>query len=114
MMGAKVFTATKAKEWAKVCTLLSSKATEQLKLFTKHSPQLKGKGCPQVIALVLSSAASQARPETIKGGVIALRRKGDESFALYKGVDGKAYAYPLILENGQWKLIGMAPTPLNP
>lgn len=109
-----VFAAQKAKEWAKVCSLLSAKATGQLKEFSKRSPQLKGKGCAQVIALILGSAPSSARPETIKGGVIALRRKGTESFALYKGADGKAYAYPLLLEGGQWKLIGMAPTPLNP
>jgi hypothetical protein len=109
-----VFAAQKAKEWAKVCGLLSAKATGQLEEFSKRSPQLKGKGCAQVIALILGSAPTSARPETIKGPVIALRTKGGESFALYRGTDGKAYAYPLVLENGQWKLIGMAPTPLNP
>lgn len=109
-----VFAAQKTKNWAKVCTLLSSKATGQLEEFSKHSPQLKGKGCPQLVGLLLGSAPSSARPETIKGTVIALRRKGTESFALYKGTDGKSYAYPLLLEGGQWKLIGMAPTPLNP
>jgi hypothetical protein len=110
-----LFAALKTKEYAKACAVLSQKAVEQLEQFSEHSPQLKGKSCGAVLGLVFSSSPGQGgRPEAIKGGVIALRRKGGEAFALYHGVDGKPYAYPLVVENGQWKVIGMAPTPLNP
>jgi hypothetical protein len=108
------FSASKHKEWARVCGVLSQKARAQMEEFAKRVPKLKGKTCAGVIELIYSSSPSNAgRPETIKGGVVALRRKGGQSFALYHGMNGKPYAFPLVREGGEWKLIGMAPTPLS-
>jgi hypothetical protein len=107
------FSASKAEEWAKICGVLGAKARAQMEEFAKQSPKLKGKSCPGVIKLVYSSAPSGSQPEAIKGAVISLRRKGEQSFALYHGVDGKNYAFPLVLENGEWKLIGLGATPLG-
>ena len=79
----------------------------------KQNPKLKANGCTGVLGLVYSSAPSAARPDTIKGGgdqPAAERRAG---FALYHGIDGKGYAFPLTLENGEWKLTSMGPTPLS-
>ncbi len=108
------FAASRDKEWAKVCGVLSKKVQAQMEELTKHAPQFKGKNCAGVIETLFSSAPANAnRPESIKGGVVALRRKGDQSFALYHAVNGKPYAFPLVREGGEWKLIGMAPTPLS-
>jgi hypothetical protein len=107
------FSAGKAEEWAKVCGVLGAKALAQMNEFSKQSPKLKGKNCAGVIKLVYSSASSTSRPESIKGGVISLRREGEQSFALYHGADGKDYAFPMVLENGEWKLIGLGATPLG-
>lgn len=99
-------------EWAVICGLISSKNKAQLQLFSEKVPKLKGKGCTEVLALV--TPKNQPRPaETIKGGVISLRVEDDISFALYHGVDGKNYAFPLKEEEGEWKLTGLAPTPLS-
>jgi len=107
------FSATKDKEWAKVCGVLAAKTAAQMEQFAGKIPKIKSKTCAGVIEVVNSSAPSQARPETIKGPVISLRRKGNEGFALYHGIDGKNYAFPLILEKGEWKMTSLGATPLS-
>jgi hypothetical protein len=106
------FKASESEEWATVCGLLSSKNLAALKQFSEKLKQLDGKGCPEVLALVMTKTQGKP-PEEIKGGVISLRVKGGLSFALYHGINGKNYAFPLKLEDGEWKLTGLAPTPLS-
>ncbi|MFI5027974.1 MAG: hypothetical protein ACHQCF_03210 [Solirubrobacterales bacterium] len=106
------YAAMATEDWAKVCGLLSAKNLAALKLFSEKVQKAKGKGCTGILALVTPKTSSKP-PETIKGEVISLRRHGDVSFALYHGVDGKNYAYPLKLEEGSWKLTALAPTPLS-
>ena len=106
------YKANENEEWATVCGLLSAKNLSALKQFSEKMKTMNGKGCPEVLALVMTKTQGKA-PETIKGGVISLRVKGNTSFALYHGIDGKSYAFPLQLQNGEWKLTGLAPTPLS-
>jgi hypothetical protein len=106
------FKSSENEEWATVCGLLSSKNLSALKQFSEKMKTLNGKGCPEVLALVMTKAPGKP-PEEIKGGVVSLRVKGNISFALYHGIDGKNYAFPLQLEDAEWKLTGLAPTPLS-
>ncbi len=106
------FKSSKKEDWSTVCGLLSSKNLSALKQFSEKMKQLDGKGCPEVLALVMTKTPGRP-PEEIKGGVVSLRVKGNISFALYHGINGKNYAFPLQLENGEWKLTGLAPTPLS-
>jgi hypothetical protein len=106
------YSASANQEWAVICGLISSKNKAQLQLFSEKVPKLNGKGCTEVLQLV--TPKNQPRPpETIDGQVISLRVEDDISFALYHGVDGKNYAFPLKEEEGEWKLTGLAPTPLT-
>jgi hypothetical protein len=107
------YAAERGREWAKVCAVLSAKNVEQLKLFAKRIPKVKARTCAGVIELLNASAPGGRAPETMKGGVVALRREGDTAFALYHGVDGKDYAFPLKLEGGQWKMTSLGATPLS-
>jgi hypothetical protein len=107
------FSASKGKEWAKVCGVLAAKTLAQMEQFAEKIPKIKSRTCAGVIEVINSSAPSQARPETIKGPVISLRREGNQGFALYHGIDGKNYAFPLILEKGEWKMTSMGATPLS-
>jgi hypothetical protein len=106
------YTASANEEWAKVCAVLSAKNLAALKAFSEKVPKGKGKGCTGVLALVTPKTAAKT-PEKIKGPVISLRREGSLGFALYHGIDGKNYAFPLMLEKGEWKLTALAPTPLS-
>jgi hypothetical protein len=107
------FAAQRAGQWAKVCGVLSAKNLEQLEAFAKRLAKVKKNDCAGVLELLNANAPSQRPPETIKGGVVSLRREGDSSFALYHGIDGKNYALPLTLEGGQWKLTSLGATPLS-
>jgi hypothetical protein len=107
------YAAERGREWAKVCAVLSAKNVEQLELFAKRIPKVKARTCAGVIALLNASAPGGRPPETMKGGVVALRREGDTAFALYHGIDGKDYAFPLKLEGGQWKMTSLGATLLS-
>jgi hypothetical protein len=108
------FSATKNNEWAKVCGVLATKTLAQMEQFAEKIPKVKSRTCAGVIEVINSSAApSEARPETIKGPVISLRREGNQGFALYHGIDGKNYAFPLVLEKGEWKMTSLGATPLS-
>jgi hypothetical protein len=106
------YAASANQEWAKVCAVLSAKNLAALKVFSEKASKVKGKGCPGVLALVTPKTSTSA-PDKIKGPVISLRTKGSLGFALYHGIDGKNYAFPLMLEKGEWKLTALAPTPLS-
>jgi hypothetical protein len=106
------YAASANEEWAKVCAVLSAKNLAALKVFSEKAQKVKGKGCTGVLALVTPKTAATP-PEKIKGPVVSLRREGSLGFALYHGIDGKKYAFPLRLEKGEWKLTALAPTPLS-
>jgi hypothetical protein len=106
------YSATAAEDWPTVCGVLSAKNVKTMKLFAKRIPNVKSNDCPGVLAVVNSSASANP-PERIKGAVVSLRIEGDVAFALYHGADGKNYAFPLTLEEGEWKLTSLAPTPLS-
>jgi hypothetical protein len=100
--------------WAEVCAkYLSAKNLEQIELLAEKAPQIKGKSCAEILG-GLNQLAGAESPDKPDGGVAALRIEGDTAFAIWRGRDGKGYALPLTLENGEWKLTALAPTPLNP
>lgn len=106
------YSASEHKEWAKVCALLSQKNLAQIQQFASKIPKVKSKTCPGVIELVNAQTPGRP-PDTMKGAVVSLRVEKGDGFALYHGIDGKPYSYTLKLENGEWKLTSLGPTPLS-
>ncbi len=101
--------------WTVVCTkYLSKKNVEQLQMLSKSQPQLKGLSCAALMSKLNVGTQSTQTPTAPKGGVAAFRIEGDTAFAIYRGQDGKGYAYPMTLENGVWKLTSLGPTPITP
>jgi hypothetical protein len=108
-----LFAAIESGDWGQVCAkYLSATNVEQIKVLAEKAPQVKGKGCADVLG-GLNQVAGGRSPDTPKGGVASMRIEGDTAFAIYRGVDGNGYAVPLKLEGGQWKLTALAPTPLQ-
>ncbi len=100
-------------DWTEVCdTYLSSNNVKQLELLAEKSPQLKGKGCADVLS-GLNQSKGVKTPDTPDGGIVSFRVDGDTGFAIYWGIDGKGYAFALKSEGGSWKLTALAPTPLQ-
>jgi hypothetical protein len=109
-----LFKALESGDWTEVCnTYLSASNIEQLKVLSEKSPQVKGKGCAEVLGGLASSGARANSPDAPDGDVVSLRIEGEVAFAIYRGRDGKGYAVPLKLEGGKYKLTALAPTPLN-
>jgi hypothetical protein len=100
-------------DWNEVCsTYLSANNVKQIELLAEKSPQLKGKGCADVLS-GLNQAPGVKGPDTPDGGIVSFRTEGDTGFAIYWGIDGKGYAFALKSEGGSWKLTSLAPTPLQ-
>ena len=100
-------------DWTEVCsTYLSSPNVEQIEMLAARSPQLKGKGCADVLS-GLNQTTGRRGPDTPDGGIVSFRTEDDTGFAIYWGIDGKGYAFALKSEEGDWKLTALAPTPLQ-
>src|SRR5215218_1368245 len=82
-------------DWTEVCsTYLSSPNVEQIEMLAARSPQLKGKGCADVLS-GLNQTTGRRGPDTPDGGIVSFRTEGDTGFAIYWGIDGKGYAFAL-------------------
>ena len=101
--------------WTVVCTkYLSKKNLEQLKLLTKSQPKLSGLSCAALMGKLNVGTPEANSPTAPKGGIASFRIEGNTAFAIYRGNDGKGYAYPMALEDGVWKLTSLGPTPITP
>jgi hypothetical protein len=101
--------------WNVVCSkYLSKKNLEQLQMLTKAQPKLSGLSCAAMMGKLNVSTPQTKSPSAPKGGIASFRIEGDTGFAIYRGNDGKGYAYPLTLEDGVWKLTALGPTPITP
>jgi hypothetical protein len=108
-----LYAAISSGNWAAICEkYLSKKNIEQIELIAEKSPQVKGQSCAEVLG-GLNQVSGGESPDKPKGGIASLRIEGDTAFAIYRGMDGKGYALPLIREGGQWKLTALGPTPLE-
>jgi hypothetical protein len=70
----------------------------------------KIKGCGQVIG-ALQRGGTAERADPLTHGVVALRVKGKQAFALFHGPKGSKYVMPMLKEHGAWKMGDVAPLP---
>ena len=110
---AALYGALESSNWTTVCsTYLSAGNVKQIELLAEKSPQIKGKGCAEVLA-GLNQKIPGRSPDTPDGGIVSFRTEDDTGFAIYWGIDGKSYAFALKSEGGGWKLTALAPTPIG-
>jgi hypothetical protein len=100
-------------DWATTCEYLSTDVLQSFETFAAGSEQLRGKGCPQLLASVSGPATEEARREAAIADVGALRVDGDRGFLLYRGADDIPYAIPMAREEGRWKVAALAGVPLS-
>lgn len=103
-------------DWAKVCSYLAQKATEQLEAFIQ-SPKGKQEGisgCPDAMAALAGEGtpSSHLREQSTITEVLSFRGgggiPGDPAYLIYVGPPGKTlYSMPMYLEGGRWK-VGLA------
>lgn len=94
-----------AEEWARACTYLSKRTVKGFEQIAAQTPQLKGKGCAQVLAALTEPLSPALQRDATTIDAAALRQGGSQGFLIYTGPPGKTvYSMPLILEGGGWKL----------
>jgi hypothetical protein len=98
--------ARSARDERAVCRDLSGAALEALEGYAGASLPLKGKTCPEILAIV--SLGLPPEPSTTTGSIESFRVEGDRGFALYHGSDGD-YFIPMVKEEGAWKVGALAP-----
>jgi hypothetical protein len=108
-----LYAAISSGNWGEICDkYLSAQNIEQIEIIAEKAPQIKGKGCAEVLGGLNQVPGGQS-PDRPQGGIASMRIEGNTAFAIYRGADGKGYALPLKLEGGVWKLTALAPTPLQ-
>jgi hypothetical protein len=99
--------------WAAACQYMSKSAVESLEQLAAQTKS-PDESCGAILAKITNPAAKQLMvEEAAKADVGSLRAEGDRAFLVYT-VGGKTIlAMPMANEGGQWKVAGLASTPLN-
>jgi hypothetical protein len=99
-----------ASDWSGICASLAAAAVAPLEDLAAKASQLKGKGCPAILAALLSRAPASSRANTLTDGIASFRVEGDRGFALYHGPKGVNYFVPMVKEDGEWRVGSLAPS----
>lgn len=97
-------------DWTTACAYVSTGILDGLQQLAANSEELKGKSCPQILAL-LTKATSSEHPNPATA-IASLRVQGASAFALFHGTDGVDYSMPMHTEGDEWKVTSLAPKPL--
>jgi len=107
------YVARAEEKWRQACLRLAGLMAGQLDILASKSPQLRGKGCPEVLKGLTQPLPPAVERETTLVDAGSLRREGERGFLIYRGAEGKAYAIPVHLESEGWLVAALAGTPLE-
>jgi hypothetical protein len=94
--------ARETKDWAGQCASLSAQVVKRVE---NEAPAIGAKkGCAARLEEQAPGAPAILFKDTLPGQIDVLRVEGSSAYALYHGNDGKDYAMPMKLENGEWKV----------
>lgn len=97
-------------DWAASCNLLAASTREGFEKLAASS-KAKVKGCAPVLA-AFSKGADRTDPLT--AGLLSLRVKGANAFALFYGPGHQQYMVPMVREGGSWRPTQTAPIAYPP
>ncbi len=98
-------TARGDQDWEAACVELSPVAIEPMERLLGP-----GSGCPATMAAIAKRLSPSTWADTMTGPIAALRREGDQGFALYHGSGGTDYFIQMSGEGGEWKVAALEPT----
>ncbi|HEX7245502.1 MAG TPA: hypothetical protein VF245_08065 [Solirubrobacterales bacterium] len=100
-------TGREEKDWQTACPHLSAEMRGRLKQIGGPGDAGCGKGIE-----ALTATASTAEGEATIAAVKGLRREGSQGYLIYVTGAKKTNAILMVLEEGEWKLVGVNPTTL--
>jgi hypothetical protein len=99
--------------WAAACTYMSKGEVESLEKLGAQAKQTDT-SCAGILGKLTNPAAKGAmKAEAAKANVRSLRTEGEQAFVIYTGIGGTVLAMPMANEGGNWKVAGLAGTPLS-
>lgn len=99
---------------AAACQYMSKTMIESFEKLAAQAKQLEDSSCGGILEVLTNPAAKQAlKEEAAKANARSLRLEGARAFVIYTGLDGTVLAMPMANEGGDWKVAGLAGTPLS-
>jgi hypothetical protein len=103
-----------AGNWAAACSYMADSIVKSFEQLGARSKELEGAGCAVLLEKLTNQAALPLlRKEAERADVASLRIEDEQAFVLYRGLDNSIMAIPMTVEGGDWKVSGLAGTPLN-
>jgi hypothetical protein len=103
-----------AHRWADACFYLSAGYAATIEAFAERYAKDKAvKSCAEVLEAFATGSSQGALKATARADVGALRIEGDHGFLLYYGPGGEAFAMPMVMEGGVWKVGSLEGAPLG-
>lgn len=100
--------------WAAACNYMSKGMIESLKKLVSQAKEVEDTSCAGILEKLTNPAAKASmKAEAKKADVGSLRMEGEQAFVIYAGTEGTILAMPMANEGGEWKVAGLAGTPLN-
>ncbi len=91
-------------DWAKACSLIAAPMVENLRKLVSQSPQLKNRGCPELVKAVIATIPAKTIAAGKRIRVTGARIEGDHGFVLYRDARGTSSAFPVAREGSIWKV----------
>lgn len=107
------YVARAEEDWSKACSYLAESMTSQFEALASQSPELKGKGCGQVLKVFTRPLPASVRRESTVVDAGSFRHDDERGFLIYYDANHDSYAIPLEDEDGAWKLTLLTGTPVG-
>lgn len=103
-----------AGDWDAACEYMSEATVASFERLAARGEQGGGASCGETLEGLINPNAKQALNEEAENADVgSLRVEGEQAFVIYTGIDGTVMAMPMANEGGEWKVAGLAGTPLS-
>jgi hypothetical protein len=91
-------------KWEEACSYLAKSNIESLEELASQSPQLKGKGCAQILAAFTQPVSASVGRELTTVDAGSFRHDAEQGFLVYYGPEHTIYSMPMLNEGGAWQV----------
>lgn len=102
-----------SEDWESACAAVSQEVKQSLEKLAAQAKQLDDASCAGVLEALTNPAAKRIlQEEATQADVASLRIEDDRGYAVYRSSKGTVLAIPMANEDGDWKVAGLAGTPI--
>lgn len=103
-----------AGDWNAACDYVSKTIVKSFEKLIARAKKADAVSCGEILEQLTNPAARKSmKAEAAAANVGSLRVGRESSFIIYTGAEGTILAMPMANEDGDWKVVSLAGTPLN-